>query len=82
MLTRAATDPVWYGCVLSSHGESRAKYNLTEPIPLQIEHVTVEFIVEPFRPSGPYPPSDAVSTPTISPITGRLVEGESVFLPV
>jgi len=26
------------GCLLSSHGESRAKYNLTEPIPLQVEH--------------------------------------------
>ena len=52
MLTRAATDPVWYGCVLSSHGESRADYNVTEPIPLQVEHVAVEFIVEPFRPSG------------------------------
>ena len=34
-MTRAATDPVWYGCVLSSHGESWTKYNLTEPIPLQ-----------------------------------------------
>ena len=49
----AVTDPVWYVCVLSSHGESWAKYNLTEPIPLQVEHVAVEFIVEPFRPSGP-----------------------------
>ena len=27
MWTRAATDPVWYGCVLSSHGESWANYN-------------------------------------------------------
>ena len=52
MLTRTATDPVRYGCVLSSHGESRAKYKLAEPIPLQVEHVAVEF-VEPFRPSGP-----------------------------
>ena len=52
MLTRAATDPVWYGFVLSSHGESLAKYNLAEPIPLQVEHVAVEF-VKPFRPSGP-----------------------------
>ncbi|WP_419590467.1 hypothetical protein, partial [Thiolapillus sp.] len=42
MLTRAATDPVWYGCRLSSHGESRAKYSLAEPIPLQVEHVAVE----------------------------------------
>ena len=30
-----------------------------------------------------YPPSDAVLTPVISPITGRLVEGENVvFLPI
>ena len=44
---------VWlYGCMLSLHGESWAKYNLAEPIPLQVEHVAVEF-VEPFRPSGP-----------------------------
>ena len=34
---------------VSSNGESLAKYNLTEPIPLQVEHVAVEFIVEPFR---------------------------------
>ena len=47
------TDPVWYGCSLSSKGESWAKYNLAEPIPPQIEHVAVEFIVEPFRQSGP-----------------------------
>ena len=33
--------------------ESRARYKLTEPIPLHVEHVAVEFIVEPFRPSGP-----------------------------
>ena len=39
--------------MLSSHGESWAKYNLAEPIPLQVEHVAVEF-VEPFRLSGPY----------------------------
>ena len=44
---------VWYGCVLSSHGESWAKYNLTEPIPLQVKYGAFEFIVEPFRPSGP-----------------------------
>ena len=31
---------------------SWAKYNLAEPIPLQVERVAVEF-VEPFRPSGP-----------------------------
>ena len=83
-----ATDLVWYGCLLSSRGKSLAKYNLTEPIPLQVEHVAVEFIVEPFRPSGSclvlwrYPPSDAVLTPAISPKTERLVAGGSVFLPV
>ena len=48
-------------CVLSSHGESWAKYNLTEPIPLQVEHVAVEFIVEPFRPSGPCLPNMKIS---------------------
>ena len=40
--------------LFSSLGESRAKYNPTEPIPLQVEHVAVEFIEEPFRPSGPF----------------------------
>ena len=39
--------------LFSSHGELRAKYNLTEPIPLQVEHVAVEFVVETFHPSGP-----------------------------
>ena len=38
--------------VCCHHGESWAKYNLAEPIPLQVEHVAVEF-GEPFRPSGP-----------------------------
>ena len=52
LVARAATDLVWYGCVLSSHVESWAKYSLTEPIPLQVEHAAVEFTVEPFRPSG------------------------------
>ena len=70
---------------VSSFGESRAKYNLTGPIPLQVEHVTVELIVEPFRPFAlffqvcRYPSSDVVVTPAISPITGRLVEGGSVL---
>ena len=36
-----------------SHVDSRAKYSLTEPIPLQGEHMAVEFIMEPFCPSGP-----------------------------
>ena len=31
----------------SFHGDSRARYNLGEPIPLQIEHVAVEIVVEP-----------------------------------
>ena len=30
-----------------SHGETWAKYNLTEPIPLPVKHVAVEFIVNP-----------------------------------
>ena len=63
LLTRAATDPVWHGCLLSSHGESRAKYNLTEPIPLQVEHVAVELIVEPFRQSGPFLCTMIISKP-------------------
>ena len=54
LLTRAATDLIWYGCLFSPYGESRARYDLTEPIPLQVKHVAVEFIVEPFRPSGPF----------------------------
>ena len=36
-----------------SHGDSRAKYDLTEPIPVQVEHVAVEFVVEPSRPADP-----------------------------
>ena len=47
------SQPVWYGCLFSSHDESRAEYNLTEPLSLQVKHVAVEF-VEPFRPSRPY----------------------------
>ena len=53
LLTQAVTDLVWYGCLLSSHGESWAKYILTEPIPLQVEDVAVEFVSESFCPSGP-----------------------------
>ena len=30
------------------------KYKLAEPIPVQVEHVAVEFIVEPFRQSDPF----------------------------
>ena len=45
------SDSVWLLHVI--HCESRAKYNLTEPIPLQVEDVTVEFIVDPFRRPGP-----------------------------
>ena len=44
---------VWLGCLFLSYGESRARYNLTEPVPPRVEHVAVEFIVEPFRPSDP-----------------------------
>ena len=40
--------------LLSLHGESWAKYNLMELIPLQVEHMAKEFIVEPFRSSGPF----------------------------
>ena len=40
-------------CLFLSYGESRARYNLTEPIPLQVEHVAVEVIVDTFRSSGP-----------------------------
>ena len=41
--------PIRYGIVTCF----RARYNLAETILLQVEHVAVEFIVEPFRPSGP-----------------------------
>ena len=89
MFTQAVTDPVWYGCLFSPHGESRAKYKLTEPISIQVEHVAVEFIVEPFSPLALFfelrrhPLSDGVLTPGISPLTRRLVEGGAVlFLPV
>ena len=51
-MVRSATDPVWYGRLFSSRGESRAKYNLTDPVSLQVEHEAVELSVEPFRPSG------------------------------
>ena len=60
------------------------RYNLTEPIPLEVKHVAVEIIMEPFCPLvlvfelGRYPPDDAVLTPAISPITGRLVEGRNI----
>ena len=49
----AFTYPLTAGVVGApqSHGDSRAKYNLTEPISLQVEHVAVEFVVDPFRPS-------------------------------
>ena len=35
------------------HVVRQSRYNLTEPTPLQVEHVAVELIAEPFRPSGP-----------------------------
>ena len=62
LLNRAATDSVWPGCLLSCHSDSRARYNLREPIPLQVEHVAVEFVLEPFRPSGPNPRTMKTST--------------------
>ena len=37
----------------NTSGESQARYNLTEPIPLQVEYVAVEFVMESFHPSGP-----------------------------
>ena len=52
LLSREATDPVWSAFWLSFHGDSRARYNLTEPIPLQVERAAVEFVMEPFNPSG------------------------------
>ena len=36
-----------------SHGDSRAKYNLTEPISIQVKHVAIKFVMERFHPSGP-----------------------------
>lgn len=39
LLTQLANNPVWSSYWLSFHGKSRARYNLVEPIPLQIEHV-------------------------------------------
>ena len=46
--------PIWYGMVAGfSNGYSKVKYNLTKPIPLQVEHMRVVFIVESFHPSGP-----------------------------
>ena len=68
----------------SSHDDSRARHNLTEPIPLLVEHVAVEFVVEPSVVFEPWrhPPSDAVLTPAISPVTGRLLESGSVLFPL
>ena len=55
LITRVAWAPQMISQpVSSSHGESRAKYNLREPIPLHVEHVAIEFIVVPFHPSGPF----------------------------
>ena len=45
----APTDPVWYSCLLSSHDDSKAKYNTAEPIPFHVEHFAVEFVLDPFR---------------------------------
>ena len=62
LLTRAVTDPVCYGCSFSSHGESRAKYNLMEPIPHQVEHASIEFTMELFCSSGPFLLTMKIST--------------------
>ena len=56
------TPPSWCteeGAVLVDPGGDRSgvaygEYNLTEPTPLQVDHVAVEFIVERSRPSGPF----------------------------
>ena len=74
LLTRATINPVWSGFRLSFHGDPRARYNLTEPIPLQVEHLAGEWnpsdhlalVFELWR----YPPSDVVLTAAVSPITG------------
>ena len=47
------TAAVWYGCWFSSRGDSRARYNPMEPIPLQVEHLAIKFVMVPFCPSGP-----------------------------
>ena len=49
-----ALQMIYHGMVacFQHNGESQARHNLTEPIPLQVEQVTIEFIVEPFCPSG------------------------------
>lgn len=85
---------IWWICstcllsIDSMHGESPAKYNPTEPIPLQVKYVAVKCIVEPTDLAIVFElwrhlPNDAVLTPAISPVTGRLVEGGSIlFLPV
>ena len=35
------------------NGDWRARYNLVEPIPVPVEHMAIEFVVEPFCLSGP-----------------------------
>ena len=47
------TNPVRHNRWFSSHGDSRARYDLMEPIPLQVEHMAVELVVEPIHQSGP-----------------------------
>ena len=70
-------------CLSSSHGESQVKYNLMEPIPLQVEHVAVEFTLLPIWLFSSNHEDIHPVMPAISPITGRLLEGRSVlFLPV
>ena len=46
LTARVAGAPQTTSQAVSLYGESWARFNPTEPIPLQVEHVAVEFIVE------------------------------------
>ena len=63
MLTLAATVIRYERVADSSHGDSREKYNLTEPIPLQVEHVAFGFVVEPLCPCSCH--ADILSSDTV-----------------
>ena len=79
--------PIRCGMVVCCHRMVSlwAKYNLAEPIRLQVEHVAVEF-VEPLRPSGPCLRTMKISAQLrsvdTSYFTHNWIEGGSVFLPV
>ena len=69
-----------------SVGGSKTKYSMREPISLQVEHVVVEFVVEPsdhlalvFE-LGRHPPSETVLTPAISTIRGDSWRAGTSFL--